>query len=198
MVLLVLLPISMLGSTVARSFAHQAVAAVMGDQLTQANSSSKNISRKPFGPTAIIQGFRRFDGGSFARLVVELSNTPDFKATSGANNLNIQFVGANLGPNFQQALSEASGLVKEVTATEANGSVEMRLRFRAGTSFAAFTLGAPPRLVIDVRDDESTDSELEAELGRIYTPLTNNGVVKRIVIDAGHGGKILGQSVLTV
>src|SRR6201999_4571006 len=121
-------------------------------------------TRNELQPPTIIQGIRRFDGGSFARLVIELSSTPNFKASSAANSLSIKFDSADLGASFQQTAAETSGLVKQVIATETNGTVDMRLKFRAGTSFAAFTLGAPALLVIDVRDDDSTDSELAADL----------------------------------
>lgn len=192
LVLVLLVPLGLLVTTSGKSLAREAVIAAIGSRIGIGRPAPSNAQPAAVANKAIIQGFRRFEGGSFTRLVIDLNTTPDFTATSSTNSLSIKFNSANLGPSFQQTQSEANGLVKQVLATEASGAVDMKLQFRAGTSFAAFTLGAPPRLVIDVRDDESTDSELEAELGRMYTPLTNNGAVKRIVIDAGHGGRDYG------
>jgi len=191
-VLLLLIPIGLLASSSAKSFAKQVAIAAVNNVTGSKDKPSANTGKNEAQSPTVIQGIRRFDGGSFSRLVIELSNTPNFKALSSSNTLALKFESAGLGSSFQQTQAETTGLVKQVIATETGGAVDMRLQFRPGTSFAAFTLGSPSRLVIDVRDDESTDSELQADLGRMYTPLTNNGVVKRIVIDAGHGGRDLG------
>ena len=192
LVLLLLVPVGLLATSSAKSFVQHAAIAAVNNVTGSTPKTALNSSTNEVQTPTIIQGIRRFDGGSFARLVIELSNTPNFKALSGANTLAIKFESAGLGASFQQTQTETNGLVKQVIATQTDGTVDMRLRFRPGTSFAAFALGSPSRLVIDVRDDDSTDSELAADLGRMYTPLTNNGVVKRIVIDAGHGGRDLG------
>jgi len=182
--------LALLVTTSGKSLARQAVIAAVGNRLSL-GSAAPSPARHVSVNNTVIQGVRRFEGGSFTRLVIDLNATPDFTATSSTNSLTVKFNGDDLGTGFQQNQSETNGLVKQVLTTKQNGTVDMKLLFRAGTSFAAFTLGAPPRLVIDVRDNESTDSELEAELGGMYTPLGNSGI-KRIVIDAGHGGRDYG------
>lgn len=152
----------------------------------------------------LITGIRSFAGPDYARIVIDLGAPIKYRKTADGNSLSLQLPQAKLLPQIAKhnLVTDNTNLVKEIYAEETNDGVQIKLAFDHLRDYAIFNIDNPERLVIDLRGrtnhdklverpiDEAADAKLAQEYNekRLTFMRALALKVKRIVIDAGHGG----------
>lgn len=165
-----------------------------------------------------ITGIRSFTGLDYARIVIDLSAPVTYEKTlMNGSSLVIQVHEAKLLPRLsEQSLAiDTEGLLKGLNFEESSKGVKFNLKFDKIRDYAVFTINNPDRLMIDLRGKNSEtletvsskipvsnlpsdslmqlDSFIQKQNESKLSLMRALGLkVKRIVIDAGHGGHDLG------
>ncbi len=165
-----------------------------------------------------ITSIRSFTGPDYARIVIDLSAPVTYEKTlMSSSSLVLQVHEAKMLPKLlgQDLGIDTEGLLKGLYFEESNKGVRFNLRFDKIRDYAIFTINNPDRLMIDLRgkDGENLNTTNKPLISSIPT---NNSLteldnlihkqnenrlslmralglkVKRVVIDAGHGGHDVG------
>lgn len=168
-----------------------------------------------------ITGIRCFTGSDYARIVIDLSAPVTYeKSLLSGSTLALQVHEVKVLPQLlnQNLGFDTNGLLKDFHFEESEKGVKFNIKFDKIRDYAIFTINNPDRLMIDLRGKNSPELTNTA-LNQPLTPSTTqsnqsiedlNGLlqrqnenrlsllralglkVKRIVIDAGHGGHDVG------
>jgi N-acetylmuramoyl-L-alanine amidase len=167
-----------------------------------------------------ITDIRSFTGVDYARIVIDLSAPVTYEKTlMSGSSLVIQVHDVKLTPKLLEQVLELDnqGLLKELNFEESSKGVRFNLKFDKIRDYAVFTINNPDRLMIDLRGKNSENIETTsnkpattlptsstlAELNNLIEKQNQNKLslmralglkVKKIVIDAGHGGHDLGAT----
>ncbi|MBL8195667.1 MAG: N-acetylmuramoyl-L-alanine amidase [Blastocatellia bacterium] len=173
---------------------------------TGANLQIANIASLESNLERQITGIRAFTGADYSRIVIDLSAPVTYeKALMNSKFLSVQVHEVKVLPQLldQQLEIEKEGLLKDFQITEFEKKVRIDIKFDKIEDYAIFTLNNPDRLMIDLRGKAKptlVDTSLSLSdkgLPTLDEKPTQAGLslmralglkVKRIVIDAGHGG----------
>jgi len=147
------------------------------------------------GSNIKVLGIRHWSGASYTRIVVDLSGSTGYSASSlppdleadKSHRIFIDAANSRLGPDLSTKETVSDGLVTRIRAAQYDArTVRVVLDLEAESAFRIFPLESPSRIVVDVfRSKEEPD--LVASL--IKGEKLPEEKVLRIVIDPGHGGK---------
>lgn len=173
-------------------------------------------------PEAILErqitAIRSFTGSDYARIVIDLSAPVTYEKTlMSSSSLTIQVHEAKLLPMLleKNLVIDTEGLLKNIDFEQSNKGVRFNLKFDKIRDYAIFTINNPDRLMIDLRGKNSENLDTKSNKLPNSLPINNSlteldnliqkqnetrlslmralGLkVKRIVIDAGHGGHDIG------
>lgn len=124
--------------------------------------------------TAKIKDIRHRSFPGYSRVVVDLSGSTkyEYKRLTGPDRVYIDFKRSRVGKEVGKELRFSSGILKRVRASQYKPDVvRVVLDLDKAHNYKVFELAGPPRVVIDVFG---------------IKPKFNT---RRVVIDAGHGGK---------
>ncbi|MBI4854273.1 MAG: N-acetylmuramoyl-L-alanine amidase [Acidobacteria bacterium] len=166
-----------------------------------------------------ITGIRSFTGLDYARIVIDLSAPVTYEKTlMSSSSLVLQVHEAKLLPKLleQDLALDTEGLLKGLNFEESTKGVRFNLKFDKIRDYAVFTINNPDRLMIDLKGKNSETLETAANKIPTSDLQTDNSLtslnsfihkqnekklslmralglkVKKIVIDAGHGGHDVG------
>ncbi len=175
-------------------------------KVTGANLQIADIANIENNLERQITGIRTFTGVDYSRIVIDLSAPVTYeKALMNSKSLSVQLHEAKVLPQLlaQQLEIEKDGLLKDFQITELEKKVRIDIKFDKIEDYAIFTLNNPDRLMIDLRGKakpalvNTNLSMSDKGLPAFDEKPTQAGLslmralglkVKRIVIDAGHGG----------
>jgi N-acetylmuramoyl-L-alanine amidase len=126
-----------------------------------------------------VKGIRFWSSPGYTRVVIDLSSPADFSTNRLSNPDRVYFdlKNSRLKKEIKTALPVGDGLLKAVRAGQFDAqTVRVVLDLEKINDFHSFILDDPPRLVIDVNGAEIAKKP--------ETPV----VMRRVVIDPGHGG----------
>ena len=165
--------------------------------LSDSASPASGEGQVASGPSRVT-GVRSWSSGDYQRIVFYLSSPASFTeselaASGGApRRLALRVASAVL----DRAMRKPSARVAGVMAEELGGrEVRLSVVLRPDAKTAVFALDEPPRLVVDVGErpgepGETTPSRESSAPGRRSSEeaLARARPIRRIVVDAGHGG----------
>jgi N-acetylmuramoyl-L-alanine amidase len=175
-------------------------------KLTDSNLQIANLENLENSLERQITGIRTFTGLDYSRIVIDLSAPVTYeKALMNSKSLSVQLHEAKVLPQLlaQQLEIEKDGLLKGFQITELEKKVRIDIKFDKIEDYAIFTLNNPDRLMIDLRGKTKptlvdtnmplSDKTLTSFDGKAnqtgFSLMRALGLkVKRVVIDAGHGG----------
>ncbi|MDP8255945.1 MAG: N-acetylmuramoyl-L-alanine amidase [Candidatus Alcyoniella australis] len=141
--------------------------------------------QQPSAADQTLVGVRYWTYPFYTRVVVDLSDRVDYKANfieadpqNGApRRLYVDFYGAGLHPTLIEPIMVNDGLLNAVRCGEPQqGIARVVLDLDAVSDYRLFTLDSPFRLVIDINAGTTAQQTGERQ-------------IRRIVLDAGHGGR---------
>jgi N-acetylmuramoyl-L-alanine amidase len=130
--------------------------------------------RTALGAKITIEDVRHKSYSGYSRVVVDLNSTPKFiqKRIKSPDRLYLDFEGSTVGGNVSKTLDIRDELLKGIRVSQfKNDTVRIVLDLGRVKNFRVFQLSGPSRVVIDIFGSR---------------PKFNT---RRVVIDAGHGGK---------
>ncbi|MBI5233468.1 MAG: N-acetylmuramoyl-L-alanine amidase [Deltaproteobacteria bacterium] len=147
--------------------------------------------------TTEVVGIRYWSTPTYTRIVIDVSEKTEFTwrllnedpAIQKPRRLYVDVHGASLAPQVEKAITIGDGLLKETRAGQHDkDTVRVVLDIEKISDYKVFSMSEPFRIVIDVEgnggariEDKKDDKTSERQGAKPF--------VRRIVIDAGHGGK---------
>lgn len=168
------------------------------------------------GPT-VVTGLRHWSNPNYTRVVIDVDGEADYAhrmlgkdpKSRKPHRLYVDVDNARLGPQIQKFNPINDNLLLDTRAGQyALDSVRVVVDIKSYKNYKIFSLREPFRIVIDVWGEASAKSKTAPQKGpRIVVPLPEDGQVsphslakqlalgvRRVVIDAGHGGRDYGAS----
>ena len=134
-----------------------------------------------------VKGIRSSSNNNHARIVVDVDGPIEYTSSrlSDPDRLFFDLKDCTLSGNVNASIPLNNGIIKAVRTSQFNrGTVRVVLDIQDLESFSSFTLSDPNRLVIDVN---SRNPHISRE--KKITEKKKSIGIRRVVIDAGHGGK---------
>ena len=128
----------------------------------------------------VVRDIRYWSGPDYTRVVIDLSQSAEFRKNRLANPERIYFdlLDSNIAKEMRTNLPVGDGILKAVRASQFDSStVRVVLDLQEISDFDTFLIDNPSRMVIDIFGK-----------GRKAERADRNLAKRRIVIDAGHGG----------
>jgi len=197
-----------------------AKSASLPKSVTKKPKKSKPIVKKapvtpPFpiltGPPTIVKGIRYWSNPHYTRVVIDADKETMFAhrllrkdpAIGKPPRLYVDLNNSRLAKNFQKVVSINDNLLSDARAGQYTSElVRVVVDLKSFETYKLFSLKNPFRIVIDIRGTKTTPKKSEhltASIPKDGTKLGTSALarqlalgVRRIVIDAGHGGKDYG------
>jgi len=134
-----------------------------------------------------VKGIRSSSNDNHARIVVDVDGPIKYtsRRLSDPDRLYFDLKGCTLSGDVKASIPLNNGIIKAVRTSQFNReTVRVVLDIPGLDSFSSFTLSDPNRLVIDV----NSRNPLISPKNKITKNKKSIGI-RRVVIDAGHGGK---------
>lgn len=138
---------------------------------------------------ATIHGIRHWSNEKYTRVVIDIDSPVEFTQNrlSNPDRLFFDLKGCVLPKEITASLPIGDNILKDARAAQFNkNTVRVVLDLENFESFNVFTLHEPYRIVIDVYGKEKSTPILPQDERQKLTG------VKKVLIDAGHGGKDTG------
>ncbi len=144
----------------------------------------------------LVQNIRHWSGEDYSRVVVDLSGRASFKdhALRAFKNkpprVYVDITPARLSPYLKPEIPIQDGLLTRVRVGQYRpDTVRVVLDLKSLTSYRAFYLTDPPRVVIDLIGEEKKTPGVKPPPQGRYSLAQQLGLkIRRIMIDPGHGG----------
>jgi N-acetylmuramoyl-L-alanine amidase len=133
----------------------------------------------------LVKGFRFWSSEQYTRIVIDLNSPTKFSHNRLSNPDRIYFDLTNsvLSRKAHRSLPIKDGILKKIRASQFNEStVRVAIDLQEIASFNVFELKEPYRLVIDVFGGKKARKAPYSKKDEVLPD------IKRVVIDAGHGG----------
>ena len=174
-----------------------------GDMVAEARRQLAALSAyRPSSPQLTrVTGIRHWSSPEYTRIVIDLEGEASFQdhllkrdpKAGKPPRLYVDIESAWIGDDLSQSIPIQDGLlIKARAAQHAKDVVRIVLDMESLSSYRAFPLKAPYRIIIDVQGNgqQSTLSEKGAQTAKTQSLPQQLGLgINRVVIDPGHGGK---------
>lgn len=166
-----------------------------------------NITVSAKKERCLIKGIRFWSDKNYTRIVVDIDGRLEFryrllKKDESINlppRLYIDLINARISPSIRESILIENNLLKRIRiAQHTSEVVRIVLDIESIDNYRIFTLEEPLRIVIDVYGSEKSGEEIKEIIEKEGKETKKKGegnadnlstVIKKIVIDPGHGGK---------